>query len=73
MISRLRRAIALSVALLVTFFTLGRVRVNRTGRSAADGGAEDPGRASVARLRGAVPLESAPGADRTILREGGEE
>jgi hypothetical protein len=73
MISRLRRAIALSVALLVTFFTLGRVRVNRSGRSAAAGGGEDPGRASVARLRDAVPLESAPGADRTVGSEGGEE
>jgi len=50
MVSRIRRAIAVSLALLVTVLTLGRVDLNWTGRGSADG-AEDPGRAAVARNR----------------------
>ena len=49
MISRLRSLVAIAVALSVTFFTLGRVRVNWTGRPGAQDGAEDPGRAFASR------------------------
>ena len=48
-VSNLRRAIALGIALLVTVFTLGSVRVNWTGSPGSAHGAEDPGRADVSR------------------------
>jgi hypothetical protein len=49
-ISRVRKAIAVAVAIFVTVLTLGRVRANWTGGSSGAAGAEDPGRPSVARL-----------------------
>jgi hypothetical protein len=66
-ITRLRRAIAVVVALCVYLLTLGRVSVNRTGRAAASSGAEDPGRPAVSRLAG---LDSSPGADPSIPSRG---
>jgi predicted small secreted protein len=48
-VSDLRKAIAVCIALLVTAFTLGCVRVNWTGGRGADAGEEDPGRAAVSR------------------------
>jgi len=51
MVSMIRRAIALSVALLVTALTLGRVDLNWTGRPGTADGAADPGRAAVTRNR----------------------
>jgi len=48
-VSNLRKAIAVGIALLVTVFTLGSVRVNWTGIPGSADGAEDPGRAAVSR------------------------
>jgi len=48
-VSDLRKAIVVGLALLVTAFTLGSVRVNWTGRPGSADGPEDPGRASVSR------------------------
>jgi hypothetical protein len=48
-VSDLRKTIAVGIALLVTAFTLGCVRVNWTGEPGADSGEEDPGRAAVSR------------------------
>jgi hypothetical protein len=47
MLVSLRKLVAVAVALVVTAFTIGRLKVNWTGRSLAGGGAEDPGRAAV--------------------------
>jgi len=47
-ISDLRKSLAVGMALLVTLFTLGFLRVSWTGGPGAPDGAEDPGRASVA-------------------------
>jgi hypothetical protein len=60
MISRLRRDIAVGAALVVTVLTLGRVRVNWTGRSAAEDGSDDPGRPAVTRTH--QPPARQPGA-----------
>ncbi len=49
MLSRLRTFIAIGGALMVTILSLGRVRVNWSGRPAALDGAEDPARAAVTR------------------------
>jgi hypothetical protein len=49
MVSRIRRAIAVSLALGVTLLTLGLVRVSWTGAPASTGGPQDPGRAGVTR------------------------
>jgi len=48
-VSNLRKAIAVGIALLVTVFTLGCVRVNWTGSPGSADEAEDPGRADVSR------------------------
>jgi hypothetical protein len=53
-ISRIRRAIAVAVALLVATFTLGRVRVSWTGDPSATSGSGDPGRPAVTRSFGAA-------------------
>jgi len=57
-ISRLRQAIAVAVATLVTVLTLGRVRVDWTGRLATPDDADDPGRPAATRQVG-------PGRPRT--------
>ena len=49
MVSRIRSAIAVSLALAVTVLSLGLVRVSWSGAPAAAHGAEDPGRAGVTR------------------------
>jgi hypothetical protein len=49
MVSRIRRAVAVSLALGVTVLSLGLVRVNWSGAPASSDGAEDPGRAGVTR------------------------
>jgi hypothetical protein len=49
MVSRIRRAIAISLALGVTVLSLGLVRVRWSGAPTAADGAEDPGRAGVTR------------------------
>ena len=49
MVSDLRKAIVVGLALLVTAFTLGSVRVSWTGRPGSADGPEDPGRAAVSR------------------------
>ncbi len=46
MIGRLRRAIAVTLAVAVTVLTLGRVRVDATGGTGAPDTALDPGRAA---------------------------
>jgi hypothetical protein len=48
-VSRIRRAIAVVVALVVSVLTLGSVRVDWSGASRAAHGAEDPGRAAITR------------------------
>jgi hypothetical protein len=48
-VSNLRKAIAVCIALLVTAFTLGCVRVSWTGSPGSADGEEDPGRAAVSR------------------------
>jgi uncharacterized transporter YbjL len=55
MISRLRRSIAVALAILVTVLTVGRVRLNWTGRAGAAAGTEDPGRPAVTRLHETPP------------------
>jgi hypothetical protein len=49
LVSDLRKAAAVGIALLVTVFTLGLVRVNWTGSPGATDGEEDPGRAVISR------------------------
>ena len=49
-ISRVRKSIAVAVAILLTVVTLGRMRLNWTGGPGAAEGAEDPDRPSIARL-----------------------
>lgn len=49
MITRIRRAIAVALALLVTAATLGRVRVEWSGHGTAPHGDHDPGRAAATR------------------------
>jgi hypothetical protein len=58
MVSRIRRAVAVSLALGVTLLTLGLVRVSWTGAPAAASGAEDPGRAGITRPSDPVPGRS---------------
>ena len=48
MISKLRRVVAVGIAVCVVVLTLGRMRLNWTGGPGASAGAEDPGRPSVA-------------------------
>jgi hypothetical protein len=49
MVSRVRKAIAVVVALVVTVLTLGRIHVNWTGGPAAADAARDPNQAAVTR------------------------
>jgi hypothetical protein len=51
-VSRIRRALAAVLALAVTAFTLGLVRVNRTGLPGAAAQDADPGRAAATRTLG---------------------
>jgi hypothetical protein len=55
MLVSLRKLLAVAVALVVTAFTLGRLKVNWTGRSRAADGAEEPGRAAVTRSNDPEP------------------
>ncbi len=58
MVSRIRRAVAVFLALGVTLLTLGPVRVSWNGAPAATDGAEDPGRAGITRRSDPVPGRS---------------
>ena len=49
MITRIRMAVAVALAILVTAATLGRVRVGWSGRPTAEHGGHDPGRAAATR------------------------
>jgi hypothetical protein len=64
-VSDLRNTIAVGIALLVTAFTLGFVRVNWTGEPGADSGGEDPGRAAVSR---SLDPDLGPGTDGSPAR-----
>jgi hypothetical protein len=51
-ITRIRNAVAVALAILVTAATLGRVRVEWSGRPSAAHAEDDPGRAAATRTLG---------------------